>query len=55
MYLPQYKLFTNENKNIFEFTSIGVKGSILKRVTYTKMSDPNLYNLRVCEKITDTF
>lgn len=41
----RYQLKTSRNQKVFEFTSEGINGVIQKRITYSKMTIPGLYNL----------
>lgn len=45
MELPRYQIITSRNQRVYEFTSVGLKGNIRKRITFSKMTTPNLYNL----------
>jgi hypothetical protein len=45
MNYPRYEYATEEELNIFEFESIGLKGKITKIVQYTEMSIEGYYNL----------
>jgi hypothetical protein len=54
MELERYQIKTSKNQKVYEFISIGIKGIITKRITYSKMTTPNLYNLALgdVDKIT---
>jgi hypothetical protein len=45
MKYPRYEYTAENEKNIFEFESIGYKGKITKIVQYTEMSIKGYYNL----------
>ena len=51
MNYPKYELKTNTESTIFEFTSSGPKGDIVKIVKYTTMKNPDVFNLGFGDKI----
>jgi hypothetical protein len=45
MELERYQILASKNQRVYEFTSVGKKGKILKRITFSKMTTANLFNL----------
>lgn len=45
MELERYNIVSSNNQKVYEFTSVGGNGNILKRITFSKMTTPNLFNL----------
>lgn len=45
MELERYQILTSRNQKVYEFTSVGSKGHVLKRITFSKMTTTNLFNL----------
>ncbi len=54
MNLDRYELKSGEKLEVFEFVSIGSKGSIIKLVQYTPTNYKDLYNLGFGDKNIDT-
>lgn len=52
--LEKYELKSGEQLEVFEFTSIGIKGRIPKIVQYTPTNYKNLYNLGFGDMNTET-
>ena len=50
MHLEKYDLSSGEKLELFEFTSIGIKGRIKKLVQYTPTNYKDLYNLGFGDK-----
>lgn len=51
----QYQIKSGEALEVFEFTSIGVKGKIPKLVQYSRTNYRDLYNLAFGDKNIDTW
>src|SRR6218665_933345 len=45
MSLEKYELTPRDNNRLFEFMSLGVNGSIKKKVRFRKMADLNIHNM----------
>jgi hypothetical protein len=54
MKYDKYHTESDSNKLVFEFTSVGIRGSIKKIVQYTEMSLRNYYNLGFGDKNEET-
>lgn len=50
MKLPKYQLKSGEGLSSYEFTSIGVRGNIIKRIQFTLINKENIYNLAFGDK-----
>lgn len=48
---PKYDLNTNADATIFEFTSSGPKGNIIKIIKYSPMKNKDVFNLGFGDKI----
>lgn len=53
MNLTAYPLKSSTSLMVFEFTSVGPKGSITKLVKYSKLNDNGLYNLAFGDKVNE--
>jgi len=54
MQLEKYELKAGEYLSVFEFTSVGINGKIIKLVQYTPTNYKDLYNLGFGDKNIDT-
>jgi len=45
MKLPRYEYLTEENAELYKFTSVGINGEVKKLVVYTQMLEHDIYNL----------
>lgn len=54
MQLEQYRLKANKTFVSFRFTSVGLKGSIEKRILYSKTDDRGVYNLAFGDKLENS-
>ena len=54
MKLPRYELTAEESMAVFEFTSQGPKGSIVKLIKYSETNLKDMYNLAFGDKNMET-
>jgi hypothetical protein len=54
MNLERYQLETDDNIEVFEFTSLGSNGKILKRIKYSPKDEQKIWNLSMGDVNTDT-